>query len=222
MITRFGICMTLLVMALLVACEGQIGPLTVVRGSGNVVSEEREVSGFSAVTLAGVGRLVIDQSGSESLTITADDNLLPYIETSVRGNSLLISIRNNTTFDDVSELTYQLTVNDLDRLQLDGGGDVAINNLQAVDWSLELNGAGRITVSGEVSRQTVAINGAGSYEAAELKSQEATIEHSGAGTAVVQVSDLLDVTISGIGSVEYIGDPEVREEVSGLGTVRRR
>jgi hypothetical protein len=222
MITRLGIGITLLLAALVVACDGRIGPLTVVRGSGNVVSEAREVSGFSAVTLAGVGQLVIDQSGSESLTITADDNLLPYIETSVRGNTLLISIRNNTTFNDVSALTYHLTVDDLSKLQLDGGGDITVTDLQAEDWSLEVNGAGRITVSGEVNRQNVEINGAGSYEAAELKSREATIENSGAGGAVVQVSDLLDVTISGIGSVEYIGDPEVREDISGLGTVRRR
>jgi len=36
------------------------------------------------------------------------------------------------------------------------------------------------------------------------------------------VSDALDATVGGVGSVEYIGDPRVTEHVSGLGSVRRR
>ncbi|MCL4262951.1 MAG: DUF2807 domain-containing protein [Anaerolineae bacterium] len=49
-----------------------------------------------------------------------------------------------------------------------------------------------------------------------------TIKSSGAGTAVVQVSDSLDVTIDGLGHVEYIGDPEVTQEINGVGSVRQR
>jgi hypothetical protein len=220
--TSLGILATFVLASLSTACSGDIGPIELIRGSGNVVSEGREVSGFTAVTLDGVGQLVIDQTGSESLTITADDNFLPHIETRVSGNMLIIGIEDNTTFSDVSELTYHVTAADLEGLELNGAGDVTVNNLTGEDWSVDLNGTGRITVSGEVTGQTVEINGAGSYDAAGLKSQEATVKHSGAGTAVVQVSTLLDVTISGLGSVEYIGDPEVREEVSGLGAVRQQ
>jgi hypothetical protein len=220
--TKERLLFTMLLVSLAVACNGRIGSLKVVRGSGNVVTEERDVSGFTAVTLEGVGELSVDQTGSDSLTITADDNLLSYIKSRVSGDKLIISIESNTTFNNVSELTYQVTVASLDNLELDGFGQVTASNLSGETLSVVLNGAGDITVSGEVTRQTVEINGAGSYDAADLMSQEAVVNHSGAGKAVVQVSDQLDVTISGLGSVEYIGDPQVTEDVSGLGSVRQR
>jgi Putative auto-transporter adhesin, head GIN domain len=219
---KIGILFTLILVSLSVACDGQIGALEIVKGSGNVVTENRDVSEFTAVSLQGVGELFVDQTGTESLAITADDNLLPYIKTRVSGDKLIISVEKNTTFSNVSELTYHVTVVNLDELELDGFGQLTADNLNGETLSVQLDGAGSITVSGEVDRQTVEINGAGGYDAADLKSQEATVTHNGAGLAVVQVSDQLDATINGIGTVEYIGDPQVTKDVSGLGSVRQQ
>jgi hypothetical protein len=193
-----------------------------VRGSGNVITEEREVSDFTSIALQGWGKLVIDQTGSESFSITADDNFLPYIETEVRDRELIISIPSNTMFTDITDLTYQVTVKSLDGLELTGAGDIEILHLDAEDWQVNLSGAGNITVSGEVDTQTIVISGAGGYNAEDLSSQQASIEHSGAGMAVVQVSDTLDVNISGVGSVEYIGDPTVNQTITGLGSIHQR
>ncbi len=220
--TKIGLFFVLLLASLSVACNGRIGSVKVVRGSGNVVTEERDVSDFTSVSLQGVGELFIDQTGSELVDITADDNLLPYIETRVSDNKLIISIQRNITFSDVGELTYHVTVAELDSLELDGLSNITVDNLNGEALTVNLDGAGSITVSGEVDRQTVEINGAGKYDAANLKSREAVVTHSGAGLAVVQVSDQLDATLNGIGTVEYIGDPQVTKDVSGLGSVRQR
>ena len=40
--------------------------------------------------------------------------------------------------------------------------------------------------------------------------------------AVVKVSRELNADISGIGSVEYIGSPQVTQEVSGVGSIKQR
>jgi len=198
------------------------GDSDTVRGSGNVITEEREVSDFTSVSLQGWGELVIDQTGSESLSITADDNFLPYIETEVRGRELIISIPSNTIFNDVTDLTYHVTVKTIDNLDLSGAGDIEVLHLDSEDWHVNLSGAGNITVSGVVDAQTIVISGAGGYNAETLSSQQTSIEHSGAGMAVVQVSDTLDVNISGLGSVEYIGDPAVTQTITGLGTINQR
>ena len=218
--TKIGILLTLLLVSLSVACSGQIGSVKIVSGSGDVVTEERDVSGFTTVSLQGIGELLIDQTGTESLEVIANDNLLPYIETRVSGDKLIISSAKNTTFSNFSELTYHVTMAELDGLELDGLGKVTADNLSGETLTVQLDGAGGITVSGEVDRQTVEIDGAGSYDAADLQSKEAVVKHSGAGLAVVQVSDQLDAIISGIGTVEYIGDPQVTKDVSGLGSVR--
>ena len=45
---------------------------------------------------------------------------------------------------------------------------------------------------------------------------------SGVGNGVVQAKDSLDVKISGMGKLAYIGDPKVTQSVVGLGIVRKR
>ena len=213
---------TLVLVGLLTACINGDGPVRVIQGSGNVVTETREVSGFTAVNLAGVGHLIIDQTGSESMRVTADDNILPYIETRVSGQTLIISIRDNTTFNNVTELTYQVTAETIDKLELNGAGEVEVMNLDGQDWQATLAGGGNITVSGKVETQKAELNGAGAYNAEDLQSQTATVHQNGAGIAVVQVSEQLDVNINGLGSVEYIGSPTVKKEINGLGTVSQR
>ena len=49
------------------------------KGSGQLAAEARQVSGFTKVELTGVGELTIEQTGAESLTISAEDNLLPQL-----------------------------------------------------------------------------------------------------------------------------------------------
>jgi hypothetical protein len=145
-----------------------------------------------------------------------------YIETRVRGGELIISIEENTIFNEVTELVYHVTVKAIDNLELDGAGEIEVLHLDGEEWVIHLDGGGSITVSGKVTRQEVEINGLGMYNAEDLVCQEATVEQNGAGMAVVQVSDTLDVTIDGVGSVEYIGDPTVNKTINGLGAVTQR
>src|SRR5438874_6398754 len=55
-----------------------------VKGSGNIVSEVRDISGFDAVELKSIGMVTIEQGDREGVEITADDNLLPEITTEVK------------------------------------------------------------------------------------------------------------------------------------------
>ncbi len=45
------------------------------RGSGNVTTEQREVTAFTAITVSGVGEVVITQGDTDRLTVETDDNL---------------------------------------------------------------------------------------------------------------------------------------------------
>ena len=55
----------------------------VVTGSGRVTSETRAVSGITRVALEGMGEVVIQEGAAESLTIEAEDNILPLITSAV-------------------------------------------------------------------------------------------------------------------------------------------
>ena len=86
----------LLILALsILAC--QVGGLMGVRGSGNVAEEDRAVSGFTGVALAGIGELTIEVGERESLRIEAEDNLMPYLEAEVRNGMLKSAFRTAST-----------------------------------------------------------------------------------------------------------------------------
>ena len=67
----------------------------------------------------------------------------------------------------------------------------------------------------------MSISGAGSYNAERLRATNATISVIGVGNVVVNAEKTLRASISGAGIIEYIGDPQVTEHVSGMGRVRR-
>lgn len=87
-----------------------VEPRVGIAGSGNVVTQSREVSGFEAVSFSGVGRLILEQTGTESLTITADDNILPLIVSDVVGRRLVLRFESVTNFTNIQEIVFRLSV----------------------------------------------------------------------------------------------------------------
>src|SRR5919202_958624 len=216
--------------------------LTAILGSGNVVSESRNVSGFTKVALESIGDLAIQQTGSESLTIEAEDNIIPKLKTEVKDNRLTISIEPNTSIQATKPISYKLSVKDLNALELSGSGsidaenintnnlavtnrgsgDVAANDVDIKDLKIAQRGSGEVKMSGKADTQDVNISGSGSYQAENLQSKEAKIVANGSGEATINTSDKLDVRINGSGSVEYSGNPNITQRIRGSGDLVRR
>jgi hypothetical protein len=222
-------------LVLLTACG-----VRTIRGSGNVVTDERDVSGFDSVILSGYGRVIITQGDEEALMVETDDNLMQYIETKVSGRTLEISFTEEKTIVDPSEsIIFRLSVIDLtalatsgagsfeidaldaDRLVVDvsGAGDIGIGSLNATDLVVIVNGAGNVELAGQVETQRIEVNGLGNYNAPDLRSQAASVDINGAGNVTMWVLGTLDVTISAAGNVEYYGSPTVTQDISGVGKV---
>jgi putative autotransporter adhesin-like protein len=192
------------------------------RGSGTMASVTRDVSGFNEVALNGVGNLTIRQTGSESLTIEAEDNVLPEISTEVEGNRLTIVTPEYDMPAPTQPINYELTVRDLSALELPVAANVDASDISTDSLHVTISGAGDMKIAGEADSQDIEISGAGRYQAEDLESEEAEIDISGSGEAVVRVSDHLHVEVSGSGSVEYIGNPTVSRDITGAAEVRRR
>ena len=191
------------------------------RETNNVMSEARDVSGFNEVELKGVGNLSLEQTGSESLTVEAEEDVLPKIRTEVENKRLIISPKRNTSINTNKPINYKLTVKDLNTLEVSGSGNVEAKDINTDELAVTIGGAGDVEIRGSADSQEVEISGSGEYKAGDLESKEATIDVRGSGLATVNVSDELDAEVSGSGSVEYIGDPTVQQEVSGAGEVRK-
>ena len=185
-------------------------------------TESREVSGFTGVELASIGDLRIEQTGTESLTIEADADILPQLVSSVSGGILELGVAPGTPLTTSRRIVYHLTVATLDSIAVSGAGDATASNLRTGRLTVEISGAGEMTLAGTADSQAVTISGTGKYDGEDLQSDTAEVTIDAAGDAVLRVSDRLDATVSGVGSVEYIGNPHVTKDISGVGSVEQR
>ncbi|GAA2899955.1 head GIN domain-containing protein [Pseudonocardia halophobica] len=204
-------------LVLVAAC----GQTTVATGSGNVRTENRPVPGFDSVEFASAGTLTIEQTGTGSVEIRADDGILPSLTSVVQGTTLKLGIKEGTIPANADVINYRVTVEQLTGLTVSGAGAVTVTGLDGPELAVTHGGAARVAVSGRVTRQVVDLTGIGEYDAANLTSEEAEVTVGGAGSAVVDVSRTLQARVTGVGSIRYEGSPQVTQEVTGLGEVTR-
>lgn len=216
-----------------------------------MVTEKRDVCSFSRVRMQDWGELHIAQGKEEVLTVETDGEILAQVVTQVRDGELILRVGRQLwerlemglhTSLTRPRIRYSLVVRNLNGLavfgyghavvgvlntsglavELSGAGQANLQSLSADSLQVTLSGGGSIVVAGKAQRQSVALSGVGQYDAGQLQSQDAHVVISGAGNAKVWVTDELEVRLSGIGSVEYYGDPAMhRSGWGGLGTIRR-
>jgi hypothetical protein len=192
------------------------------QGSGTIVTEPRDVSGITAISLSGSGKLRVEQGTTEALTITADDNLLPLLTSEVRDGRLHLGVKPNTSIRPSKTIVYNVKVKSLDGVDLSGSGDIDLKDLDGKQLEVKVSGSGSLTAAGKVEKLGVRITGSGKSRTEGLACKSAAITISGSGNVVVAANEELDVKISGSGSVQYVGDPKVTKRISGSGSVRQQ
>ncbi|MGB5959509.1 MAG: DUF2807 domain-containing protein [Coleofasciculaceae cyanobacterium] len=165
---------------------------------------------------------MIKQTEKESLMITADDNILPLLESRIADNILYLTIAKDTQMNPIKPIEFVVEVKSLESLKVDGVGSIEVKDIQGKRLAVSLDGVGSMTITGNVDVLDLSLSGVGSFNGEQFKTKQATVRHEGVGSAVVNVSEQLDATLSGVGSVEYIGSPQVRQSTKGVGKVKQR
>lgn len=209
------------------------------QGSGNVTNETRNVSAFNQINSNGDMEVIVTQGNNNSVVVQGDSNLIPNIATNVNNNQLTIT-NNNPTSSSRSVKVY-ITVVDLNAIQNSGSGSISGNNLTPKNLNLFITGSGSInlenlvtdslkvvnsgsgllTLTGNVKNQDVTVSGSGQYNAKDLQSNNGTMEIDGSGSATVNVVNQLKIIINGSGQVSYLGNPNIQQQVTGSGSVKK-
>jgi len=194
-------------------------PTNCVIGSGVVASESRAVTSFSAVTVIGPFRVSLRPAATTSLELTAEDNVLPLIRTEVRGDRLHVFLVEGSL-----TMTHEMAVR-IASPELRAIDGAAAAHIEALGFTVDaldtrLGDASSLVVAGRADRHDLHLAGASRCRAEELRSRFVNAELSGASNAIVSVSDTLYVRASGASTLEYIGDPALTLDVSGLSVVR--
>ncbi|HAV78789.1 MAG TPA: hypothetical protein DCX53_15675, partial [Anaerolineae bacterium] len=221
--------------------HGFVGPVE--PGSGNVVTETREVDDFHAIELDYPAQVVVTQGSTITVKIEAEDNLLSGLQTQIRDETLEIfyDVDGGARVNPTEPVRITIVVQDLDDVDFGGAGDLTVKgiksdelgvsvsgagilkleDIEVSELSVDLSGAGNMVASGEADDFRLSISGFGSFNGRDLHCKTADIEMSGAGSASIWVDDELDAEISGAGSINYYGSPKVTKQVSGVGRISR-
>jgi hypothetical protein len=136
---------------LLSACQAPSLQKTIV-GSKRVTTQTRAVSALDAVEMRGFGHLIITQGDTEALTIEAEDNLIPYLVTEMRGSTLVIRQKPLFSFKANQPILFRLTVRSLDTLKLTGFTQAEIDDLRVETLKVELKDFSQMTIAGLVAQ----------------------------------------------------------------------
>jgi hypothetical protein len=244
----------LLIVAISAACNhstptepvggpGPVGPIgpqgSGIDGSGLFVEEDRPISGVAGIRLLSVASVFVEQGGSESLMVRADDNVISHVLTEVPGDVLELSMEAGVSFNNIGPIQVFVTVRDLSSVEIDGvgsievmslsfgelhlalsgTGDMNLSDLDGESLEVEMDGVGQIVIAGQVTEQTVRVFGVGDYKAKRLASVRADVSVHNVGSATVRVSEYLAATVTGLGSIYYYGSPTVESDITGSGSV---
>jgi len=192
-----------------------------IRGSGNRKTEKRTLASFKSVEADGAFEVSVVCQQPQSFEIEGDDNILAIIKTDVNDGSL--HIHSDAQYNTSRPIAIRISIANLEKFTSAGAGDIHISGVKNDQLVLSNTGAANIEASGQTKFVDIESSGAGRIEAHELHSERAKISVSGAASVDVYASQQLDVSVSGIGSVTYSGNPPVvNKSVSGIGSVSKK
>jgi hypothetical protein len=212
-------------------------------GSGVLKEETRQVKGFNRITIEAGGIAEITQSQSNSpssLTVSADENLLPYIISEVHAGELHIFVKPGMSLAPSQTIHYAIAVDSLTGLDVSGSSEAQLGSLNGDQLSVQatgmgkmalgdlhlnglvvkISGSGDISAAGQVDDLDLDISGAGHLGAENLRSVNVKARISGSGKAVLWVVEALEAHLSGSSDLSYYGAPTVQPNTSGSASLQ--
>jgi predicted DNA binding CopG/RHH family protein len=156
-----------------------------IKGSGNVVTEKREISNFKAIDVSGVFNIVVVAQKDFSVEVEADDNLLPFIKTEVSGETL--EIQRDKRFSTKNSITIRISAPNIEEIENSGVSKIHLSNVANEFLEIDSSGASSVKVEGTSKRLSLELSGASRIDASGLTAEKVSVDGSGASLASVNV-----------------------------------
>jgi hypothetical protein len=210
--------------------------------TGVVIMEPRPVSDFHEVILKGYGDLVVKQGEEEALFVEAEESVLPYVTTDIHNHRLVIEYRNPLVLDTSRRpIVYHLSMKEILgiditgsgtlesdhivsstlHLGVGGSGSMQVDDIQAEKVVVVISGTAQVELTGKAAQQEITVSGSAKVQAWGLICQAARVKVSGTAGVTVRAVDTLEVSISGMGTVEYFGAPKITHSITGVGKLEK-
>lgn len=212
----------------------------------DVSTQNRSVSGFSAIASGGPFNVHIKMDGSESVKVEADTKFIDEIETIVEGNTLKIQFKDHrwsNRYNNIHKAEIYVSAKSLNSLTNSGSGHMEVEgtisisnefktvlsgsgNISATIKSdglrAKISGSGSIRLKGSCGDADFGISGSGQIEARDLKAQAVSAGITGSGSIYITAEKTVSAHITGSGNVIYAGNATITDtRTVGSGSVSR-
>lgn len=189
-----------------------------IKGSGGYQSKDQTLSHYDAVIIKGSFNVNYYRKNKSSAKISADRNLLPFVNVSVENNTLYLKM--DKAYSTQKPIVIDVFSPTLNSATVHGASDVRLNSIQADNFKIHLTGSGDIIANGNTKTLQVKVSGSGDVQAKKLISQKAIIDLKGSADISVTAKENLNINISGSGDVTYFGNPQqINKNISGSGDI---
>ena len=177
-----------------------------------------------ALSIDGSTDIKIRQSDKTELSLELPENLEEYLKFEYGASACKIYLDKDYKYTNAS-FDIVLGTSDLESLKINGGAEIAMQNMELGNLDFEINGAADVDISRiKCGNFSIEINGAGEVDAQMMDCKDIDIEINGAGEIDLGGKcDNVDVEVNGTGSVDFSrmncsGRKNVKK--SGLVTVK--
>lgn len=238
-----------IIIVAIVAAAAIICTLLIVRGwpggligSGNLETEEYAFSNFTRVEISSAFEFEIQQSSSYNISVTADDNVMDYVQVSQVGQTLKIGLRTVTWFGPKT-LRASVTMPQLHGLTASGAShgdvydfsstedlDITVSGASRVNGDItagnvefDISGASTIQLDGSANDMVASVSGASRLNLDDFTVNNADVNFSGASSGTINLDGRLDADLSGASRLSYIGEPTMGTiNTSGASTLSKK
>jgi hypothetical protein len=192
------------------------------RGSGNLVTETKTITGFTMVSAAMGFNVEITESSTFSVRVTLDDNLVDKLRVTKVGDTLSL------TMDPGSYLSRTLraviTMPTIDGIEFSGGSQGSISGFVGLaSLDLELSGGSHIDAEGSANALTVDASGGSTLDLENFPVHDADVVFSGGSSGTISLDGTLDADLSGGSRLWYVGNPTLGDiDTSGGSSLQKK
>jgi hypothetical protein len=194
-------------------------PADTLYGSGKAASSLRAVPAFRGIELEGSIDLEFRAGPTRRVEIVADDNLLPYVTTTVKDGSLKIGTASRP-MSTRTGMKAVIVAPDLAALAIRGSGDAKVTGIASKSFALSVRGSGDVEIAGRTDAVAVKVSGSGDVDVKDLVARSAAVDVEGSGDVEVHATQVVAINIDGSGEVDVYGKPKsVVRKINGAGTI---
>ena len=201
---------------------GEGADKNLVKGNGEMRTEARELGKMKSLKMSGAFDVVLGKGDKAGLKITCDSNILPHVTSKLADGEL--SIGTDAPISCKGMIRVELaTPEEVVKVEQAGACKFIMKDMSSARFQLILTGTSTAEISGKTDLFEVNIQGACSLDARTFKSKEASVSVSGAGKADISVDEKLTAKITGLGTINYYGEPkDIVKNIAGLGSLNKK